>query len=230
MPQWWIRSAEPEPELEETIEQSGAIALTTLPIIAKPQPAAPVAPEPEPIAIEQPPPPLEQVPLEQVVDNVLEDIQEEVDEEPEEKPEDPIEEDIEEVPVPPPETTDNTLEADIAFVFNNDFPHIDGAASGCGNYGLENCRTVDGKNFNDVTAFLRQDLAEKGYNLEDVTPEDDDRYDNQKIFKMSDPDDPNIEIRYLNIFGDGLANAFYIITPDIITKQELEDLISTLPN
>ena len=221
MPQWWLRSVEPEPKPEVDVEQSGAIALTILPTIAQPEP---VVPEPAPTVTEQPP--FTQAPLTQISDDLLEDIQEEIEGEPEDLEEEPeeLEDDIEEVPALPPEDLDNNLEADLAFVFNDDFPHIEGAASGCGNYALENCRTVDGKNSSEVVTFLKQDLEAQGYKLEDVTPEDDDRYDNQKIFKMIDPNDPNAEVKYLNIFGEGLMGAFYVITSELIERQDLEAL------
>lgn len=221
MPQGWLKSEEPEQDLaDEELEQSGAIALTTLPIITKPEPAVPAESEPTPTIIE--PPPLTQVP-----DDILEDIPEELEEEPEEEPEGKnIEEGIEAVPAVPPETTDNNLndqnnepEAGIAVPFNDDFPHIIGAQSGC--YGLDNCRFVEGQTFRDVAKEILQTLEAKGYELT-AYDNDDSGEGNHRIYKMRLSSNPEGELKYLNIFGEGLTGAFYVITPKVIERGDLE--------
>ncbi|MEM6252733.1 MAG: hypothetical protein AAF821_07415 [Cyanobacteria bacterium P01_D01_bin.156] len=215
-PKWWSTAEEPEPK--DILEESGAISLTTLPSVTAPEPAVP-----EPEVIE----PAEPVAASEVIQEPL------LVELPEELPEiientedfeelDDLEPTFEEETLPEPE--DNGPEAGIAFVFNDDFPHIAGSASGCGSYGLENCRTVDDKNFSDAAKALKKDLEDQGYTLDDVTPEDDERYNNQTIFKINKPSDPNAEVKYLNVFGEGLASVFYLITPEIITRADLETL------
>ncbi|MBE9068700.1 hypothetical protein IQ260_18805, partial [Leptolyngbya cf. ectocarpi LEGE 11479] len=86
MPQWGQRSAEPE----IVVEESDAIAITTLPVVSKPIPEEipPVEPPPPAPPEAAPPPPLTQVP-----DNVPEERLEPHDFEAVEPPE----------PAPPPE-------------------------------------------------------------------------------------------------------------------------------
>ena len=45
---------------------------------------------------------------------------------------------------------------------------------------------------------------------------------NQRIYEMRAQEQS--EVKYLNIFGEGLTGGFYIITPDVITKEDLETL------
>lgn len=231
MPQWWLRATDTdetlEPELEDVLEESGVIAITTLPVIAEPEAEiiAPVAPVPLPE--ETPPAPLTQVPdnvpndippeapLDELED--LEDLEELPDPVEEPDPEPPVEKDE---PLPPEPEKSNEPEAGIAVPFNADFKHVDGATTGC--YGLENCLTVTGKSFKDVAREIRQQLENQGYELSPYD-NDDDNGANHDIYEMRPPDTPDM-VEYLNIFGDGLRDAFYVISPGLITKEDLESL------
>lgn len=214
MPQWWLTAEDPDPKQkpEDILEESGAISLTTLPVVA--------TPEPEVTEPEEPAPPPESVPeiIEQApVTEVPEDIPQEPEDinEPEPVPSDPIPGE------PTPDPADDEPESGVAFAFKDDFPHADGSEAGCGSVNLENCRTVNGTSFNNIATSLREDLEEQNYTLNDITPEDDDRYENHIIFEIIDPNDPDAEIKYLNVLSEDFLSAFYIITPDILTREEL---------
>ncbi len=215
LPQWWSADSEPD----EVIEESGAIAITTLPVITKPEPKtiAPVEPVSPPAVL--PPAPLTQVP-EALPEDTLEEL-ESIDvpaDIPPENTEVPVENDNQ---LPLDRQNSDDPEAGVAIPFSDDFPHIMGATSGC--YGLEHCRTVAGQSFNNVARQIRQDLENKGYEL---TPYDNDDGDgaNHDIYEMRLLASPEADVQYLNIFGEGFAEAFYIITLKIITREELETL------
>lgn len=218
MPQWWQRVAEPEPEI--VVEESDAIAITTLPVVSKPVPEeiTPVEPPP-PAPPEVAPPPL----LTQVPDNLpeerletLEDL--EATEQPE--PEPPPEENEPEQPEPDPENSEP--EAGIAVQFNSNFPHLAGAEAGC--YGLENCRKAEGQNYLGALSSIRQGLEAQGYELTPYTGNDDSDVRNHRIYKMRLPNDPDAAIKYLNVFGGEPEATIYIITPRLITQAELQAL------
>ncbi|EKU99320.1 hypothetical protein Lepto7375DRAFT_1347 [Leptolyngbya sp. PCC 7375] len=214
MPQWWSIPVASDPE--EVIEESGAIAITTLPIIPQSdpplQPEAPTIPEPEPVA----PPPLIQVPdkVLEIEELLIEDTLEELEDlEEAEQPIEPSDEDELD-----PENSEP--EAGIAFQFGNDFPHLAGSQAGC--YGLENCRTAEGQNYIDAVQDITNRLEAQGYELKLYEGNDDSDVRNHRIFEMRLPD--QAEIKYLNVFGEGLRTAIYIITPRIITQEELQTL------
>lgn len=211
LPQWWQRS--PEPEI--VIEQSDAIAITTLPVVSKPAPAE-IAPVPAPAPPEVAPP------LTQVPDKLPEEQLEPENLEAEEQspPESSPEENEPEQQEPEPENSEP--EAGIAVQFNSDFPHLVGAETGC--YGLDNCRKAEGQNYLDALNEISQGLAAQGYELTPYTENDDSDVRNHKIYEMRLPHDPDAAVKYLNVFGEGLKTAIYIITPHIVTQAELQAL------
>ncbi|MEO0350043.1 MAG: hypothetical protein AAF282_08340 [Cyanobacteria bacterium P01_A01_bin.15] len=202
-----FQPAEPEPEAP--IEESGAIALTTLPTIAKPEPAAPVDPAPPAVT---PTAPLTQVP-EVLPPEVLEDTTEVNELEP--VPELPLQ-------TTDPEPADSEPEGGIAVQFSADFPHLTGSQSGC--YGLDNCRIAEGQNYTDALREISERLETQGYTLTPYTGNDDSDVRNHRIFEMRLPSDPDADVKYLNVFGEGLKTAIYIITPRIITQEDLQSL------
>lgn len=215
MPQWWSTPIESDPE--EVIEESGAIAITTLPIIPQPdippQPEVTVAPEPAPVEL----PPLTQIPdnLPEIIEQQpIEDTLEEL-----EEPED-IEQPIEPSDEDELDSENSEPEAGIAFQFGNDFPHLANSQAGC--YGLDNCRTAEGKNYIDAVQEIKTELEAQGYELTLYEGNDDSDVRNHRIFEMRLPDET--EVKYLNVFGEGLRTAIYMITPRIITQQELQTL------
>lgn len=215
MPQWWLTAEKNEPrtEPEDILEESGAISLTTLPVVA--------APEPEVTETEEPASPPEEIIPEIIEQAPLTEVSEDIPQEPEDTNE-PEPTSLEPVPgEPTPDPADNEPESGVAFAFKDDFPHADGSETGCGSVSLENCRTVNGNSFNNIAKSLRKDLEAQNYTLNDITPEDDDRYENHIIFEIIDSTDPDAEIKYLNVLSEDFLSAFYIITPDILTREEL---------
>ena len=205
-PQWW-QTPLPEPEPEPILEESGEVALTTLPKVAAPV-TAPVA-EPEPAAPVEPPP--ERLPVQPEIADAIES-----------EPAEPEPQDQEpEFDEQEPEPENSEPEAGFAVRFSDDFPHVTGATSGC--YGLDNCRTVDGQNFRDIAKALQQQLETQGYKL---TPYDngDSGGGNHRVYEMRSLSAPESAVKYLNIFGEGLTGAFYIITPALIDRQDMEAL------
>lgn len=222
MPQWWQRSVEPEPEI--VIEESDAIAITTLPVVATPVPAdmipADIVPveESPPVLPAVAPPPLTQMP--ETVPEVRADAENLEDlEEPD--TESPPDNNNPEQQEPDPENSEP--EAGIAVQFQSDFPHLAGAESGC--YGLENCRRVEGTNYLDALNTISKGLEAQGYELTPYDENDDSDVRNHKIYRMRLLNDPDAAVKYLNVFGDGLKAAIYIITPRIITQVELQEAL-----
>ncbi|MEA5464578.1 hypothetical protein [Leptothoe sp. PORK10 BA2] len=220
MPQGGFSPVEPEPELENRVEESGAIALTTLPIVTKPKSenVSPIAP-PLPAIAQPPSAPLTQVP-ENLPDEVLADLAESEQREDESDPAVPQPEQPPEQTEPDPENP--APEKGLAVQFSSDFPHIAGSLSGC--YGLENCRRTEGENYTNVLDNLSKSLEAQGYELTPYDGNDDSDVRNHRIYEMRLPNDPQAGVKYLNVFGDGLKAAIYIITPHVITQAELAAL------
>lgn len=207
MPQ--LQSADPEPEV--VAEESGAIALTTLPVLPEIPAAAPVPEVVEPPSPVQVPENIPEI-YEPVIDNTVTALEDE-------PADDPIEQTIENEDVDP-QTSEP--EAGIAFQFSNDFPHLAGSQVGC--YGLENCRMAEGQNYVDAVQEIRDNLEAQGYVLTRYLGNDDSDVRNHRIYEMRLPDNPETEVKYLNVFGEGLKTAIYIITTRIVTQEELQAL------
>lgn len=214
LPQWW--SAESEPEV--VIEESGAIAITSLPIIAapetKPEPETVTPVEPAPIPAEVVPPPPVQVP-ENLPDLTEPPVEPPVDESETLEELEPVADPFEENEL---DMQDSEPEAGIAFQFSQNFPHLSGAQTGC--YGLQNCRITEGQNYIDALQEITDTLEAQGYQLDPYEGNDDSDVRNHKIYEMRLPDAS--EVKYLNVFGEGLKTTIYIITSRIITQEELE--------
>ncbi|MEM1255582.1 MAG: hypothetical protein AAGI69_24350 [Cyanobacteria bacterium P01_H01_bin.21] len=213
MPQW----SSPDPEPEVVAEESGAIALTTLPATL---PVLPEVPAAAPVEQTVEPPPPVQVPetIPEIDDSVIDDTVMALEDEPADDPIDqtaPVEdEDVD------PQTSEP--EAGIAFQFSNDFPHLAGSQVGC--YGLENCRMAEGQNYVDAVQEIRDNLEAQGYVLTRYQGNDDSDVRNHRIYEMRLPENPETEVKYLNVFGEGLKTAIYIITTRIVTQDELQTL------
>ena len=117
---------------------------------------------------------------------------------------------------------DSEPEAGIAVQFSNDFPHLAGAQTGC--YGLDNCRRVDGQNYKEALQSIRENLEAQGYVLTPYEGNDDSDVRNHRIYEMRLPEDSEADVKYLNVFGEGLKAAIYIITLRLITPAELQAL------
>ncbi|WP_031294525.1 hypothetical protein [Leptolyngbya sp. Heron Island J] len=220
LPQWSSTLVEPEPE--EAIEQSGAIAITTLPVVVPPvtQLEPETTPPPAPTSEVIEPPPLTQVP-----DN-LPDIDEFIVEEPLDELDDI--DDIEQPPFAPSDDEneldpqDSEPEAGIAVQFSHNFPHIPGAQAGC--YGLQNCRIAEGQNYIDASRTIIDELTAQGYELQLYEGNDDSDVRNHRIYEMRSSTNTEAEVKYLNLFGEGLKTVIYLVTPRLITQAELQTL------
>ena len=216
MPRWWLTSTEPDPE-EIVVEENDAIAVITLPKVS-PKPAAVRAPaaveSPPPVQVPETLPAIDEIYDETYVDDAV------LDDEPVEditETTDDVENDAADIEPQP-----NEPEAGIAFQFNSDFPHLAGSQAGC--YGLENCRTAEGQNYVDAVQEIRSRLEAQGYTLTLYEGNDDSDVRNHRIYEMRLPEDSDTEVKYLNVFGEGLKTAIYIITTRIVTQDELETL------
>ncbi|MEM9482814.1 MAG: hypothetical protein AAGA83_03890 [Cyanobacteria bacterium P01_F01_bin.116] len=215
MPQWWLRSAEPEPEIDvEELEQSGAISLTRLPVAApEPEVIEPLEPK-----IEAPEPLI----LTEVPDNLPEEVLEEVPAEDLETPENPEIPDVDNEAPLDSSTEDNEPELGIAVRFDQDFTHVDGAEAGC--YGLNNCHMVSDKNVDEVSNDLISKYENRGYQLELYEDPTVDRDRSHKIYTMYSIDDHNAPPQYLNILVEGIKTITYLVTQDIIDREKLKGL------
>ena len=218
MPQWSLTSVEPEPE--EIIEQSGAIAITTLPVIAPPvaQPEPEIIPPPTPVSEVIEIPPLTQVPdnLPAIDQSIVEETWDEADDV-DELEQSPLEPDVDENELDP---QDSEPEAGIAVQFSHNFPHLAGSQAGC--YGLQNCRIAEGHNYRAAAQKIIDELEAQGYELTLYEGNDDSDVRNHRIYEMRLSS--NAEVEYLNLFGEDFTTVIYVVTPRLITKAELQTL------
>ena len=126
MPQDWLTSQESAEPVEVILEESGAIAITTLPIVAQPEPeVVALAPPPPAAQIEVvEPPPLTDVPDDIVLADTLEETTELLDDLDIDNPDEEAEEE------PLAEESNDQPEAGIAVPFSDDFSHLSGPSQG----------------------------------------------------------------------------------------------------
>ena len=102
--------------------------------------------------------------------------------------------------------------------YSDTFPHAAGAESGC--FGLGDCRRVlGGGNHRKVAASLIDDLENEGYSVDQRDDLDD---PGRNVYEVISPGDTTIQ--YLIVFSDGLESAVYVMSDEIITLAELEEL------
>lgn len=124
-------------------------------------------------------------------------------------------------PTQPPTPNTLQLEAETVVHFSETFPHLAGTQLGC--FGLSNCGRVEGmvRSHRDASRQLIPELESQGYQ---VTVHNED--DGPLVYKLLDPQQPEAEVQYLNIFPDGLGAAVYVITLEPISLEELKQLDS----
>ena len=102
--------------------------------------------------------------------------------------------------------------------YSDTFPHAAGAESGC--FGLGDCRrVVGGGNHRKVATSLIDDLENEGYSVDQRDDLDD---PGRNVYEVISPGDTTIQ--YLIVFSDGLESAVYVMSDEIITLAELEEL------
>ncbi|MEL6399286.1 MAG: hypothetical protein AAFR26_09395 [Cyanobacteria bacterium J06626_4] len=102
--------------------------------------------------------------------------------------------------------------------YSDTFPHAAGAESGC--FGLGDCRrVVGGGNHRAVAASLINDLENEGYSVDQRDDLDD---TGRNVYEVISPGATTTQ--YLIVFSDGLESAVYVMSDEIITLAELQEL------
>ncbi|MEM9504228.1 MAG: hypothetical protein AAGA01_09770 [Cyanobacteria bacterium P01_E01_bin.43] len=102
--------------------------------------------------------------------------------------------------------------------YSDTFPHVAGAEIGC--FGLGDCRrVVGGGNHRKVATSLIDDLENEGYSVDQRDDLDD---PGRNVYEVISPGDTTIQ--YLIVFSDGLESAVYVMSDEIITLAELQEL------
>ena len=99
----------------------------------------------------------------------------------------------------------------------DDFPHLAGAQAGC--YGLESCHQLSG-NFRQAAQQLVEQMESQGYRL---TEREDIDGTGHRVFEVIMPDDPNT-IAYLNVYSPDVGSTVYVLTADILSLEQLQQL------
>ena len=98
-----------------------------------------------------------------------------------------------------------------------EFPDLEGAEAG--SFGLEGCRTMLG-NLHEIEQQLIAQLEANNYQL---TRRDDIEDSGRRVFEVVTPDEPG-ELYYLNVFSSDIGKAVYVLTVDILSLVELQQL------
>lgn len=208
----------PEPELPPP----EVIPVTRLPVVTSPEPPPPeaVAPPPPVAPPAIGPPPVQRT--SPVIEEPVEVNADLPDAEPEQPPEEPPEQPPEEPPEQPPEEPPEQplLEGGTVVPFADDFPHIADVEMGC--YGLRSCGQLSNiGNYRRAAQSLIPALEANGYEVDEhITDEP-----GYSVYTISRPDWRDGEPHYLSIFSDGLGQAVYVITLEVITLDELRQLV-----
>jgi hypothetical protein len=102
--------------------------------------------------------------------------------------------------------------------YNNAFPHLEGAASGC--FGFQECRRVSGAgSYRNVARSLIAGLEAQGYQ---VKLRDDLEDTGRNVYELSSPE--TSELKYLMVFSDADGSAVYVMSTEIMTLQDLQTL------
>lgn len=97
------------------------------------------------------------------------------------------------------------------------FPHLAGAQSGC--YGLSGCRQLS-SNFRTAARQLIEQMKAQGY---EITARDDLENTGHRVFEAIAPEEPDT-VYYLNVFSPDVGRTVYVITTEILSLAELEQL------
>ncbi|NJM96437.1 MAG: hypothetical protein HC800_03805 [Phormidesmis sp. RL_2_1] len=126
-------------------------------------------------------------------------------------------------PTTPDDTTpdDTTPEAGKVVRLGDDFPHLQAAQSGC--YGLEHCHRIDsGGRYRTAAKQLQNQMIDQGYQVKE---RDDVDEPGHLVFEVITPNEPEA-IYYLNVFSDSAGSTVYVLTTDIVSLGELQQLRS----
>ncbi|MEL6351448.1 MAG: hypothetical protein AAFR58_06765 [Cyanobacteria bacterium J06627_28] len=98
-----------------------------------------------------------------------------------------------------------------------EFPDLAGSEAGC--FDLEGCREMRG-NLHDIEQQLIAQLEANNYQL---TKRDDIEDSGRRVFEVITPDEPGT-LYYLNVFSSDIGKAVYVLTVDILSLVELQQL------
>ncbi len=101
--------------------------------------------------------------------------------------------------------------------YGDHFPHVAGAVSGC--FGLSECRQVrTGERYHTVARSLIVGLEDQGYG---VKLRDDLEGNGRHVYEITAPDSQTAN-QYLLVFSGADGSAIYVMSPQIMTLDELE--------
>ncbi|MEO1591639.1 MAG: hypothetical protein AAFU71_10145 [Cyanobacteria bacterium J06632_22] len=123
-------------------------------------------------------------------------------------------------PIPPEAPTDPPLENGTVVPFAEDFPHFANAEMGC--FGLSSCGSLSGiRSYRAAAQQMVPILENQDYQIDEYSTDE----PGYSVYRLSHPDWRNGESFYLSFFQDGLGQAVYVITADVVTLDELKQLV-----
>lgn len=222
---------------EAAVESSLAITTVSLPPTVLPEASSTVEPSPAVVAsppaertADLPPPVQPREVLQPVVPPVLPPV----------RPSVPVQAIYQEpvpsepTPQPQPETTEESVGSEVpeslpesslgaepeygkVMPLSDAFPHLVGAQSGC--YGLSGCRQLS-SNFRMAARQLIEQMKAQGY---EIAARDDLEDTGHRVFEAIAPEEPG-KVYYLNVFSPDVGSTVYVITTEILSLAELEQL------
>lgn len=103
--------------------------------------------------------------------------------------------------------------------YGDRFPHFDGAVGGC--FGLSECRQVsDIGNYRTVARSLISGLEDQGYTVE---LRDDLEDTGRNVYELTPPGNGSTR-QFLLVFSNTDGSAIYVMSPDVMTLDELKSL------
>ena len=103
--------------------------------------------------------------------------------------------------------------------YGDRFPHFEGAVGGC--FGLSECRQVSGVgSYRTVARSLIAGLENQGYR---VNPRDDLEDTGRNVYELMPPGGDATR-QFLMVFSGADGSAIYVMSPEILTLEELRAL------
>lgn len=103
--------------------------------------------------------------------------------------------------------------------YSNDFPHLEGAVSGC--FGVTDCRRVSSAgSYRSVARSLVDNLENNGYEVKLLDGLED---TGRNVYELSLPGSGG-DIKYLMVFSDVDGSAVYVMSSEIMTLGDLQAL------
>lgn len=120
---------------------------------------------------------------------------------------------------PPPTEPEDPVDEGPLMGYGDRFPHYAGAVGGC--FGLSECRQVSGVgSYRTVARSLIAGLEEQGYLVE---LRDDLEDTGRNVYELTPPG-PGTTRQFLMVFSNTDGSAIYVMSPDVMTLDELKAL------